>query len=118
MSRRTGPSREVREAVMKRDKWRCVRCGRDVTSYGANFQHRKPRGMGGTRDASINKPSNGIVLCGSGTTGCHGWVETHRAESHEAGWSIPWWQDPLEVPVLYPDGNKYLLDDEGGRKRC
>ena len=110
----TGPSREVREIVAERDKWRCVRCGRDVTTYPANFQHRKPRGMGGTKDPAINLPSNGILLCGSGNaTGCHGWVETHREEAHEQGWSIPWWQDATTYPVRYPDGNLYYLTDDG-----
>lgn len=114
--RATGAAPETRTAVVQRDRWQCVRCGKDVTSHPANIQHRKPRGMGGTRDASVNKAANLILLCGTGTTGCHGWVETHREAAHEAGWSIPWWASPEKVPVTYPDGRMYTLTNDGGKK--
>mgnify|MGYP002652428084 CR=1 FL=1 len=112
-ARKTGPSAETRQIVFDRDRAQCVRCGRDVSTYPSNFQHRRPRGMGGTSDPTVNLPSNGIVLCGSGTTGCHGWVESHREEAHEYGWSIPWWVDATAYPVRYPDGHSYYLTDDG-----
>ena len=114
--RRTGPTREVRELVFKRDRWRCVRCGRHLPAYGANLQHRKPRGMGGTHDPSVNQAANLIPVCGTGTTGCHGWIETHREEAHANGWSIPWWENPETVPVTYWDGRAYTLNNEGERQ--
>lgn len=50
-------------------------CGR----HGATFHHVLPRGERGDDD-----PRNGIMLCGDGTTGCHGLAEardpTVRAE--------------------------------------
>lgn len=113
--RRTGPSTETREAVFRRDGDRCVRCGMFVRTWGASIQHRKPRGMGGTKDPSINSAANLIVLCGDGVRGCHGWVESHRDEAHAAGWSLPWWEDPTAVPVTYWDGRKYTLSSEGDR---
>lgn len=44
--------------------------------------------MGGTRWPGINLPSNLLTLCGSGTTGCHGWVEHHPTWAKAHGWSI------------------------------
>ena len=46
----------------------CVRCG----ARGSNRHELLPRSRGGPRDAW-----NTVVLCGSGTHGCHGWVTEH-----------------------------------------
>lgn len=43
----------------------CARCG----ERGSNRHEKLARGRGGLRDEF-----NTVVLCGSGTTGCHGWV--------------------------------------------
>jgi hypothetical protein len=94
--------------------WRCARCGKDVTYIQSSIQHRKARGMGGTNDPSINSPANLIVLCGSGTTGCHGHVEVNRREAREYGWAVSQYADPHDVPVQYKDG-LFLLDDAGHR---
>lgn len=114
--RRTGPDCEVRELVFQRDMWRCIICGREVGAMPASIHHRKPRGMGGTKDPSVNKPSNLIVLCGTGTTGCHGRVEGDRAHAREEGWLISQWADPVEVPIRYSDGNMYYLTDTGDKE--
>lgn len=66
--------------------------------------------MGGTNDPSINSPANLIVLCGSGTTGCHGHVEVNRREARDYGWAVSQYADPHDVPVQYKDG-LFLLDD-------
>lgn len=74
--------------------------------------------MGGTKSADINSLSNLMLLCGSGTTGCHGWVESHRAVALEEGFLLHAEQDPAEVPVwmrhnlcvkLLPDGSYRLV---------
>lgn len=110
MSRNTDPDRATVIVVRDRDGG-CVVCG---TSWSPTTQHRKARAMGGTHSLAINRPSNLIVLCGSGTTGHHGWVEAHPTFSREAGWALRSTDDPLTVPVLYPDG-WFLLDDLGNR---
>lgn len=70
--------------------------------------------MGGTRKTDANSPANLILLCGSGTTGCHGHVETHREEACRAGWAVTQADDPGLVPVTYPSG-RFLLTADGGR---
>lgn len=59
---------------------RCARCGQRA----ANWHHRLPRSRGGPDD-----PINLVALCGSGTTGCHGWVEHHPEQARRDRWTIP-----------------------------
>lgn len=61
-----------------------------------------------------------ILLCGSGTTGCHGWVHAHPANARAAGMILPALRrpalEPTAVPVQYVDG-WHLLSDDGLRVR-
>jgi hypothetical protein len=115
----TGPDFETRELVRARFWNRCARCG---WYGGGNIHHRRPRGLGGShisRDDDpenyTNCPSNLLWLCGSGTTGCHGWVESHRAAARDAGWLVGHGiTPPAAVPVTLWDGQRVLLDAEGG----
>lgn len=84
----------------------CEICG----VRGENVHHRRPRGMGGTKFEG--GPENLMVLCGSGTTGCHGWIEGHREEAREQGWLVEQWEHPHRVPVAYR-GTWSLLTMEG-----
>jgi hypothetical protein len=61
---------DVKATVRDRDP-ACVVCG---AGDPLTVQHVIPRGMGGT-SIPID-PRLAIVLCGSGTTGCHGMVES------------------------------------------
>lgn len=118
--------RRARTVVQGRDGGRCVRCRR----YGAaNWDHRKNGSQGGLWAAS-----NGQLLCGSGTTGCHGWKTSHPAQAAAEGWAVPGWADPLVWParrwidssigtltlvwVLYNDagGFKRISDDEAAKR--
>lgn len=75
--------------------------------YANNAHHRKNAGQGGTDDLS-----NLLMACGSGTTGCHGWITNHPVGARARGWAM-WRSDtPAEVPVLYR-GAWARLDDEG-----
>ena len=111
--RDTGPTRAMREAVKVRDGGRCVRCGDPAGS----IHHRKPRGMGGTHGAEsdrINGPAWLLSLCGSGVTGCHGWVEGNRTRAEELGYLIlrngPE-VDAATVPVRVRAGWRLFGDD-------
>ncbi|QJU52193.1 hypothetical protein SCB71_14580 [Herbiconiux sp. KACC 21604] len=96
-------SQKTRTGVLGRDGYLCQRCGRTV-GLGANMQHRRARGRGGRgREVSVNFPENLLSLCGSGTTGCHGWVTGHPRLSDECGWSVSTnatEYGPESVPVL------------------
>lgn len=74
--------------------------------------------MGGsTNDPTVAGAANKITLCGSATTGCHGWVEANPIAARlRGGWALDRTDDPLTYPVLYM-GRWALLDNEGGLTR-
>jgi hypothetical protein len=110
--RKTNITQKVRRTVLFRAKHRCERCG-DLISDFYSIHHRKPRGMGSALE-EINQPSNLMLLCGSGVSGCHGWVESNRKEAMREGFLVSRYDDPCHVPVITPWGlTKYLSDDGG-----
>ena len=92
MTRDTGPSKATVRAVWDRDEGRCARCGRELygpsRGVGWSVHHRVDRGMGGSRVWWINLPGNLLLLCGSGTTGCHGKVTNNPAAAEQGGFSV------------------------------
>ena len=112
----TGPSPATRQLVLERDGYRCVSCRSSIYGHGQGFSihHRMPRGMGGTRNPEVNLPANLLLLCGSGTTGCHGWLESHREKAKEWGYLIRrGTASPAFEPVLTADGWR-RFDNDGG----
>ena len=105
------PDRETCHLVDHRDGMRCVRCGRSLYGVAASRHHRRRRSQS-TKDVMHNV-ENLILLCGTGTTGCHGYVHGHPAESYEAGWLVHSWDDPLDIQVRSWRG-LLLLDADGG----
>jgi hypothetical protein len=107
------------DLVLARDGNRCARCGNHVhgeRGYGWSIHHRRPRGSGGTSLGWVNTPGNLLTLCGSGTTGCHGWCETHRETARHHGFLVPRnaYYTAAQVPVLHAVYGWVLLDDAGG----
>lgn len=84
----------ARAAIYEIGQGRCLGCGRsDLTA-----QHRRARGMGGTSEVVIGHPANGVPLCGSGTVGCHGWVEHNANDGRLLGWVLEPGQPALGTP--------------------
>jgi len=104
--------RGARRLVLLRDGHWCQMCGRSVVNVESSVHHRINRGMGGS--ALLERASNLLRLCGSGTTLCHGWITEHPVHAEEIGWQIPKLsgRDPSTVPILTIRG-WVLLDDEG-----
>lgn len=73
--------------------------------------------MGGSKDPASNLPANILLLCGSGTTGCHGWIESHRAEALDLGLLVYRSHDPVQIPVQLRYGT-VLLRNDGGWQPC
>jgi hypothetical protein len=88
----------IRAAVLERDGYACTRCGAAIQRSHYSLQHRDPRGAGGSR--LRHTMANLVTLCGSGTTRCHGHVESQRTESYALGWLVPNGAVPEEWPVL------------------
>jgi hypothetical protein len=62
---------------------------------GTNRHHRKDRSLGGT-----STEANVRLLCGSGTSGCHGWITEHPEAASQYGWVLRSWEDPETVPWM------------------
>lgn len=60
-----------------------------------------------------HSPVNIIELCGSGTTGCHGWVHQHVKEAERLGLIVPLGIDPLSTPVRDWQGRWLWLNQDG-----
>lgn len=99
-----------REDCLERDDRKCFRCGVALSGgwSGASCHHRRLRSGGGTTTLD-----NLIMLCGSGTSGCHGWVHKHVQEARSNGWIVSrYGTGPAEVPVRHWQwGLVYLLED-------
>ena len=107
------PTEKVRSQVLDRDEFCCVRCGAYVGPFGDySIHHRRPRGMGGTKRPESNLPANLLTLCGSGTTGCHGEVESNRTAAVADGFLVSQHADPEVIPVHTWRG-KVLLSNDG-----
>lgn len=105
--------------IVTRDDHRCAACGVRVNGERGrdwSVHHRKPRGMGGTKDPAVSSPANGVILCGSGTTGCHGEVEANRGNAMVEGFLISrnGVQVPSEVSIEHAVHGYVYLDDDGG----
>jgi len=114
----SGPDLDTVMAVLVRDSYRCVRCGCPIQGERGlawSLQHRRPRGMGGTKRSDANSPANLIALCGSGTTDCHGHVESYRAEAYTNGWLVSIHADPAKVPCLVAQQSRWVYLTEDGR---
>lgn len=86
----------------------CEGCGLVV---GQSWSHRIPKGVGGLWSAS-----NGLWLCGSGTTGCHGRLEADRRAHRPLGWDVPRRRDTTTTEVvIWQRGARIraLLDNSG-----
>lgn len=98
--------------VAQRQGWHCLRCG--VNTHGGAWHsthHRQSRRF------HDNGPANLVRLCGSGTTGCHGWAHAHPAEVRRLGYIVPGWADPRTVPVRDWRGVWLWLDEDGTARR-
>lgn len=103
----------TRRRIIDRDDSCCVACGKYVViAYGDySIQHRKARGMGGTRRKAT--AADGLLVHGTGTTECHGFIEANPEWAVTMGYRVPQWEDVREVPV-YVAGLGWRLLDDGG----
>ncbi len=115
-SRNTGPSSDVVDAVLERAGFSCEVCGHmlgDRRGVDWSVHHRRPRQMGGSRWAGINLPSNLLIACGSGTSLCHGTIESNRSGAVAAGWLVLSNSDSASVAVLVRRERWVYLTNDG-----
>lgn len=108
----SGPSPTVRATVITRAGGMCEMCHMVIVRE-FSLHHRRPRRMGGTRRTDANASHNLLLLCGSGTTGCHGWVESHRVSGYADGVILYDRDDPAEHPYKDRFGQWWILTPSG-----
>lgn len=85
-------SKLVVERIWTRDQGCCARCGVALDwvrrGFAWSVHHRCPRSMGGSSRLWVDQAANGLLLCGSGTTGCHGEVESNRDVARDEGFLV------------------------------
>ena len=113
----SAPTKQTLHLVFTRDEGCCARCGAPISGVRGrdwSLHHRRPRGSGGSSLAWVNLPGNLIILCGSGVTGCHGYVESYRETAVARGFlvSMNGWAVSSQVLVDHViHGKVFLLDD-------
>lgn len=96
---------EVREIIKERAKDRCEVCG-SLALYH-QIHHRRPRGMGGSKDPACGSPANGIWV----HPWCHRKIESDREQALANGWLVHQGQNPAEVPFKKYNQWVILRDD-------
>jgi hypothetical protein len=107
------PTRATCDLVDARDEYCCARCGRSLYSVLTFSRHH--RMMRSHPFPGLHLPGNVIDVCGSGSTGCHGYIHAHPAESYAKGWLVRGNANllPTDVPILTARHGWILLDDQG-----
>lgn len=102
----------TRHTVVSRAGQSCEICYQPL--HVMSLHHRRPRQMGGTRQPWVDEPPNLLAICGTGTTGCHGLIESYRERAYEHGWLLRHGWTPDQTPFADLRGYWWLL--EGDRK--
>lgn len=108
---------DTRMSVLIRGNYHCERCGSDFMTLGVSVHHRRPRMMGGSKNADLHRPANLIALCGSGVSGCHGWVESNRQKARREGLLIQKVESAEEIPFKDSKDRWWLLDNLGQKRQ-
>ena len=103
-------TKDVRDSVLKRANYQCEFCHGSL--HAMSIHHRGPRQLGGSKASYINEAVNLLALCGSGTTGCHGEVESNRARAYELGLLVHRGYYPENVPYFDKMGHWWLLHED------
>lgn len=111
---------KVRHLFFEREGQRCFYCRRPLSfslrgsmlAGGWSLHHRK-----GRRGDDTSYP-NALILCGTGNTGCHGWVTEHPDQALDLGLAIrrlattPEFE-PINVRARDKAGRWFLLTANG-----
>lgn len=109
----SGPDEATVRLVWGHDQGCCVRCGTILWPAGRGFgwsvHHRVLKSHGVN-----NSPTNLILLCGSGSSGCHGMVHSRpRTYRAEGGWILRSTDNPAQVAVLLAGSRWVYLTVDG-----
>lgn len=105
------PTSKTCGLVDERDQQCCVVCGMSLYAVSGSRHHRRPRSH---KFGGLHLPANLILVCGSGTTGCHGKIHANPAWAYQMGYLVHSWDTPEKVPLKHHEYGWCLLDENGG----
>jgi hypothetical protein len=116
--RDTGPDKETREAVYRRDGNLCVCCGTPLAGRPRSAGHRKRRSQNGSNETSNLLTFMGLGINPFDPDDHHARIDSRLNPIDEArGYSLRSWQDPHEVGVMVMSsaeaGSLRFLTDDG-----
>jgi hypothetical protein len=98
----------TREMVWTRANSCCERCGQGLTRQSEHSLHHRLLKSRGGRDHVTNL----VLLCGTGTTLCHGLVHREVTLSEADGWILPSGTQPAVQSIVHWSGElRWLLPD-------
>ena len=108
-------SQEIKKLIWKRANDRCEVCG--IMALHHQIHHRRPRGMGGSKDPISGSAANGVLVHPT----CHARIESNREEALGNGWLVLQGHDPATVPfrkvfgwvLLHHDGTTSMSSEDG-----
>ena len=96
-----GPTPAVRKAVLERDGYACVCCGKSIIGQRYSLGHRVRAAQGGKA-----VPENLLTFLGWGGEACHGRIDLYKDPDDEVkGYRLPSTADPARVQVLIVSGD-------------
>ncbi len=99
-------------AAIARDGAECLRCGRNLEGIPASLHHRKLKGRKVPK-IEWDLVENIATMCGTGTTGCHGWAHHNRSAAKTDGWIVASWDIPHREPMHDLRNNMITLMQDG-----
>lgn len=96
---------QIREAIWERSGGRCEMCG--TPAANGQIHHRRPRGMGGSKDPLTGAITNGVLL----HPNCHAKVESERSWAFDNGWLVQQRDEPELTPIMTWRGYLWLTPD-------
>ena len=103
-------TKKTAQVIEQRANGYCEFCMYPATEE-MQIHHRRPRGMGGSKDPVTASPANGVWVHYQ----CHRAIEENREHSLATGYLVHQHRDPRDIPVMMPQVTAFgtLLDDEG-----
>jgi 5-methylcytosine-specific restriction endonuclease McrA len=110
-----GPTTRVTPTTKRELYERALHCCEVCGAHGATNAHHRVNASQGGRPTLGNL----LLVCGSGTTGCHGRITVHPRWAKTLGYSVPATFEPCDVPVARWSRwvgalEVVLIDDRGG----
>ncbi len=101
--------RKCRQLVYERSEQFCERCCRNGPYLSVH--HRLKKGQGGKWT-----PTNCVLLCGTGTSGCHQFCEEYPNAAEVEGFHVRPWNNPDDIAVHWRKQKWVKLLDDGSMK--